>query len=319
MRISVLGAGAFGTALAIALARDGTEITLWSRDISDADAMQSKRQSGKRLPGYNLPDTLKITADRDAFGADVCLLAIPAQKLADFVGGASFNDTAKLIACCKGIDQNSGLGPVATLRSVKPKNTAAILTGPSFAVDIANGMPTAIVLATTDAYAAKQLQTDLTRTTLRLYRSNDVIGAELGGALKNVIAIAAGICIGAGLGDSARASVIARGFAELTRFAVAKGAGVETIQGLSGLGDLVLTCTSDKSRNFRAGVDLGKGTPLDGETTVEGLATAPTVAAEARDLHLDLPLIQAISDVVADKLDISRAIETLLMRPVGTE
>lgn len=319
MSISVLGAGAFGTALAIALARDGTRITLWSRDQSDADTMQATRKSGKRMPGHALPNALRVTSDDTAFDADICLLALPAQKLAGFLNEVDVQASAALIACCKGIDQITGLGPVATIRAAKPANTAAILTGPSFAVDIAQGMPTAIVLATANAHDAERLQADLTRPTLRLYRSTDVIGAELGGALKNVMAIAAGITAGAGLGDSARASVIARGFAELTRFAVAKGAEIETVQGLSGLGDLVLTCTSDKSRNFRTGLDLGEGASLDGTTTVEGLATAPKVASEAKALGLDLPLTQAVADVVQGKLDINRAIETLLMRPVGTE
>lgn len=319
MSISVLGAGAFGTALAIGLARDGTEVTLWARDPEDVLAMQSSRQTGKRLPGHALPDTLTITADIQAFGADICLLAVPAQTLAAFVTQNAFKDTAALIACCKGIDQTSGLGPVATLNTAKPGHTNGILTGPSFAVDIATGMPTAIVLATADLDEAKRLQATLNRPTLRLYRSTDVIGAELGGALKNVLAIAAGITIGAGLGDSARASVISRGFSELSRYAVAKGADIETIQGLSGLGDLILTCTSEKSRNFRAGVSIGKGTTLDDQATVEGLATAPTVAVDARSLGLDLPLIQAVADVIDGKLDIALAIETLLMRPVGTE
>ena len=319
MSISVLGAGAFGTALAIGLARDGSKVALWSRDPEDARAMQSSRQSGKRLPGHALPETLTVTTNDQAFTADICLLAVPAQTLAGFVTESSFKETAALIACCKGIDQTTSFGPVATLSAAKPGLTNGILTGPSFAVDIAKGMPTAIVLATAKLDDAKHLQAALNRPTLRLYRSTDVIGAELGGALKNVLAIAAGITIGAGLGDSARASVISRGFSELSRYAVAKGADIETIQGLSGLGDLILTCTSDKSRNFRAGVSMGKGTPLDHQTTVEGLATAPTVAAEARTLGLDLPLIQAVADVIGGHLDIAQAIETLLMRPVGTE
>ena len=319
MSISVLGAGAFGTALAIALAREGADITLWSRDPDDAKAMQASRQSGKRMPGYSLPDTLNVTVENRAFAADICLLAVPTQKLAEFVSKIKFKDAAALVACCKGIDQTSGMGPVATLSAAKPGHTVGILTGPSFAVDIATGMPTAIVLATTEPGDARRLQNALIRPTLRLYRSTDVIGAELGGALKNVLAIAAGITIGAGLGDSARASVISRGFSELTRYAVAKGADIETIQGLSGLGDLILTCTSDKSRNFQAGFQLGRGMPLDDQTTVEGLATAPTVASDAQTLGLDLPLIQAVADVVGGKLDIREAIGALLMRPVGTE
>lgn len=319
MTISVLGAGAFGTALAISLSRNGSAVMLWSRDHDDARSMQESRMSGHHLPGHLLPNSLTVTTERTAFDNPVCLLAIPAQKLSDFLASHSFAQGAALVACAKGIDKRTGLGPVATIQAALPKATAAILTGPSFAVDIANGLPTAIVLATSSEERAGALQRELTRPALRLYRSTDVIGAELGGALKNVVALAAGIAIGAGLGDSARASVIARGFAELSRFAQAKGARKETIQGLSGLGDLVLTCTSEKSRNFRAGFDLGKGSEADRHVTVEGLATAPTVAREAKAMNLDLPLITAVADVVEGRLDIPNAIETLLARPVGTE
>ena len=319
MTISVLGAGAFGTALAIALARNGSQITLWSRDPGDATSMQATRQSGRRLPGHALPDSLTVTSDSSAFEAPVCLLAIPAQKLGHFLASHEFAQDAALVACAKGIDRQTGLGPVSTIEAARPHATSAILTGPSFAADIAEGLPTAIVLATRSDADATSLQNALTRPALRLYRSTDVVGAELGGALKNVVALAAGIAIGAGLGDSARASVIARGFAELARYASSRGAQTETIQGLSGLGDLVLTCTSEKSRNFQAGVELGKGATLDGEVTVEGLATAPVVARDAKSMNLDLPLITAIADVVEGRLDIPRAIETLLARPVGTE
>lgn len=319
MSISVLGSGAFGTSLAIALAQSGSAVTLWSRDAQQAEQMQTSRQSGARLPGLDLPETLTVTSDNSAFDAKICLLAIPTQKLAEFLTSLPRTPNQALVACCKGVDRKTGLGPVATIVRHHPKATAAILTGPSFAADIARGLPTALVLATANLTDATELQSELTRPTLRLYRSTDVIGAELGGALKNVIAIAAGIAIGARLGDSARASVIARGFSEMGRLAAAKGAETETIQGLSGLGDLVLTCTSDKSRNFTAGIALGQGQKPDPDTTVEGLATAPTVARAAIDLGLDLPLMQAIADVVEGKLDIPRAIETLLSRPVGKE
>ena len=319
MSLTVVGAGAFGTALAIALARDGTKVTLWSRDADDVSLMAASRVSGHRLPGVPLPESLEVSTDRNAFEAAVCLLAIPAQSLSGFLSEVHFNPATALVACAKGIDRTSGLGPVGTIRHASQKNVAGIITGPSFAVDIAQGLPTALVLATTEKSDATTLQAKLTRPNLRLYRSTDVIGAELGGALKNVIAIAAGIAIGAGLGDSARASVIARGFAELSRFATAKGAKIETVQGLSGLGDLVLTCTSPKSRNFAAGVSLGAGNTPEPGKTIEGLSTAQVVADEAQALGLEVPLIQSIADVVEGQLDIPSAIETLLARPVGTE
>ena len=263
MSISVIGAGAFGTALAIALSRDGAEVTLWGRDADDVKQMQEGRKSGRKLPGHALPDSLSVTTEASAFQSDILLLSIPSQALAEFVITHEIPETATLVSCAKGIDRRTGLGTVATLNAARPTATTALLTGPSFAVDIAKGMPTAIVLASAREEDAKALQAELTRPMLRLYRTTDVIGAELGGSLKNVVALAAGIAIGAGLGDSARASVIARGFSELTRYATAKGAQTETVQGLSGLGDLVLTCTSEKSRNFSAGIALGKGVAPD--------------------------------------------------------
>lgn len=319
MRISVLGAGAFGTALAIALARNSAPVTLWGRNHADLETMQESRTSGRKLPGFTLPDSLTLTSGSKAFDTDICLLTVPAQKLANFLTTHPISKAGILVSCAKGIDRKTGLGPVATIKAHFPDATAAVLTGPSFAVDIAQGMPTAIVLATAKNADAHLLQSTLTRQTLRLYRTTDVIGAELGGALKNVVALAAGMAIGAGLGDSARASVMARGFAELSRIALAKSARTETIQGLSGLGDLVLTCTSTKSRNFTAGVALGRGEAPDGHATVEGLATAPTILHEARQLKIEVPLIETVSQVVSGKLDISSAIETLLARPVGTE
>lgn len=318
MSISVLGSGAFGTSLAIALANGGHAVTLWSRNANIANSMQTTRGSGPRLPGHDLPDSLTVTADIGAFEAPICLIAVPMQSLSEFLADLPPGRRA-LIACCKGVDRATGLGPVETIATARPDADAAILTGPSFAADIARGLPTALVLAASDPDVALRLQQVLTRPALRLYRSTDVIGAELGGALKNVIAIAAGIAIGARQGDSARASVIARGFSEMRRFAAAKGAETETIHGLSGLGDLVLTCTSDKSRNFAAGIALGSGEPPAQSVTVEGLATAPAVAREAEVLGLDLPLIRTVTAVVEGKLDIAAAIETLLSRPVGEE
>lgn len=316
MSISVLGSGAFGTALAIAFARDGAEVTLWGRDDADQKRMQTTRRSGQRLPGFDLPDSLTVTSDKGAFDAEDCLLAVPMQKLAAFLANHPQLENKTLVLCCKGIDLKTGLGPIETALARFPDAKVAMLTGPSFAVDIASGLPTALVLATLDEDVGRDLQTRLTRPALRLYRTTDTTGAEMGGALKNVVALAAGIAIGAGLGDSARASVIARGFAEMSRFALAKGARLETIQGLSGLGDLVLTCTSEKSRNFSTGVRLGQGQSIDPNETVEGIATAQAVAATS---DIDLPILRAVAAVTLGELDIETAIKTLLARPVGKE
>jgi glycerol-3-phosphate dehydrogenase (NAD(P)+) len=316
MSISVLGSGAFGTALAIALAQGGAGVTLWGRNAEDQQKMQDTRSSGKRLPGIALPDSLSVTNSNSAFDADVCLLAVPMQRLDVFLAENPTLNAKSLVVCCKGIDLNTGLGAVETAKARVPNAKVAMLTGPSFAVDIARALPTALVLAASEDKVGSELQALLTRPALRLYRTTDVTGAELGGALKNVVALAAGIAIGSGLGDSARASVIARGFAEMSRFALAKGAKLETLQGLSGLGDLVLTCTSEKSRNFSAGILLGKGQSVDPETTVEGIATAQAVAATS---DMDLPLLRAVAEVTLGELDIATAITTLLARPVGKE
>ena len=316
--ISVLGAGAFGTSLAIALSRDGAPVTLWSRNPDEADAMQTTRQSGARLPDVTLPENLSATSDLEAALSDIILLAVPTKALADLLAQLPRSQSA-MVACCKGVDPKTGFGPTQMIKSAHPDMPPAILTGPSFAADISRGLPTALVLASADDAHGAHLQNMLTRPLLRLYRTTDVTGAELGGALKNVVAIAAGIAIGAGLGDSARASVISRGFAELTRYGVAKGAKPETLNGLSGLGDLVLTCTSPKSRNFSAGLTLGQGQRPDPQATIEGMITADAVAREANAKGLDLPLITATAAVINGELDIQSAINTLMSRPVGEE
>ena len=318
-QIAVLGAGAFGTSLALTLSLSGAPVTLWSRDQSSAERMRTSRQSPERLPGFDLPPSLSIESDLTAIKADTLLIAVPMQSLAVFLEAAPDWAGRHLVACCKGIDRKTGLGPVATLARIQDQANPAILTGPSFAADIARGLPTALTLAAHDDTVATELQTHLSRPALRIYRTTDVIGAELGGALKNVIALAAGMAIGAGFGDSARAAVIARGFAEMTRYAMAKGARNETLQGLSGLGDLILTCTSEKSRNFAAGLALGRGQEPDENTTIEGIATAEALAHEAEESDLDLPLTKAIHAVSTGKVGVADAVEALLSRPFKQE
>ncbi len=310
MSVSVLGGGAFGTALAISLAAKGP-VTLWARD---------PRRAGARLPGVALPATIRVTSDLAQARAETVLLAVPAQMLGGFLAdhAARLNGSA-LVSCAKGIDLATGQGPCALIAAACPASVAAVLTGPSFAVDIARGLPTALTLACTDADAGQRLQAQLSTPTLRLYRSTDVAGAELGGALKNVIAIAAGAVMGAGLGDSARAAIITRGFAELTRFAIAHGARAETLAGLSGLGDLVLTCTSDSSRNFRFGQSLGRGAPFDPDITVEGAATARAVAAIAAREAIDMPICTLVAALAQGALTVEKAMEALLSRPLKEE
>lgn len=320
MKIAVAGAGAFGTGLAISLAANGP-VTLWARDSSAAAEMQTSRENTQRLPNHTLPDNITVTSDlAHLFDADTILLAVPAQKIGAWLQEHAVHLSDKrLVACCKGIDQSTLRGPVAQIAAHVPTATSAMLTGPSFAADIANHLPTALTLACDDADEGAYLQACLSTPTLRLYLSQDVIGAELGGALKNVIAIACGVCMGAGFGESARAAVITRGFAEMRRIGKALGADPETLTGLSGFGDLALTCTSDASRNYRFGLSIGAAKDFDQTTTVEGAATAVSVSNLAVNHNLDLPICRVVADLSSGKINPETALATLLSRPLRKE
>ncbi len=320
MSIAVMGAGAFGTALAMTLAQN-SPVTLWAHNSEHARSMQNTRENGTRLPGPKLPDAVRVTADvQDINYATIVLIAVPLQKLRGFISAHSDILAGKtLVACCKGFERNSGLGPVSVIASVLPGTTAAILTGPSFAADIAKGLPTALTLACRNAEAGKLLQNSLSTGVLRLYRTQDTIGAELGGALKNVIAIACGAAMGAGLGESARAAVMTRGFAEMNRLAADMGADPATLSGLSGFGDLTLTCTSPQSRNYRLGVSIGRSEQFDASVTVEGAATAQAVASMADARNLDMPITQSVAALVENRLDVTSAMSSLLARPLKEE
>lgn len=320
MKIVVAGAGAFGTGMAIALASGGADVTLLGRD---AKAMTTARQS-RTLPrpsGCTLPERLDLSSDpaimRDAA---IVLLCVPAQSLAPFLKEHRHNlERPALVACCKGIDLATLTGPTEVIFSTVGGHSPSILTGPSFAADIARGLPTALTLACADPALGRRLQDALSTPTLRLYRSEDPLGAELGGALKNVVAIACGACIGAGLGDSARAALMTRGFSEMQRIAGRLGAQPETLTGLSGLGDLALTCTSDLSRNYRYGMSIGGGTAPAKGTTVEGRHTAKAIAQLARKIDIDLPVMAAVDALVDGRITVGRAMDQLLARPLRAE
>lgn len=320
MSVSVLGSGAFGTALAISLVGNGP-VTLWSRSAEQAKAMQDSRINKSRLPDVTLPDPITVTSDiKTAVANDVLLVSVPMQQLRHALQDHAAVLAGKtLVACCKGIELSSGLGPISVIRETVPDARPALLTGPSFADDIARGLPTALTLACADANLIETLQAELTTANLRLYRTTDVIGAELGGALKNVMAIGCGAAIGAGLGDSARAALMTRGFAEMQRFALMRGAQPETLMGLSGLGDLVLTCSSELSRNYRFGLCLGRNEPFDTTTTVEGVATARAMADIAKAEGLDMPISATVADLSQGAYSVAQAIETLLNRPLKEE
>jgi glycerol-3-phosphate dehydrogenase (NAD(P)+) len=320
MKIVVAGAGAFGTALAIALAQGGKDVTLWARDAQAAAAMTRSRLN-PRLPDRRLPDTLAVTSDADVLAkADIVLFATPAQALRGLLTEqASRVRTASLVACAKGIDLTTLEGPIATFARAVPGATAAVLTGPSFAADIAAGLPTALTLATEKADAGRTLQAALSTQTLRLYTTTDTMGAELGGALKNVIAIACGATIGAGLGDSARAALMTRGFAEMQRVAASFGADPQTLAGLSGLGDLALTCMSAQSRNYRFGLALGKGATPEVGMTVEGVATAAALRRISLEKGLDLPVCATVDSLCNGTVGIAEALSVLMSRPLKAE
>ncbi|TNH38258.1 NAD(P)H-dependent glycerol-3-phosphate dehydrogenase [Paracoccus haeundaensis] len=311
--IGILGAGAFGTALAVALTAN-RPVTLWGRRID-------WQGENPRLPGVAMPDAVTVTQDLDAaLACDTILLALPAQALGSFLDEQGPRLAGKaLVSTAKGIDLQHLTGPSALIAQAAPDAVVAVLTGPSFAADIARGLPTALTLACADGAAAQVLQDRLSTPVLRLYRTTDVTGAELGGALKNVIAIAAGTVIGAGLGDSARAAIITRGFAEMTRLAIHLGARPETLTGLSGLGDLTLTCTSAGSRNFRFGCAIGSGSAWDSATTVEGAATARALALMAARDGLDLPIAAMVARLAEGRVSVEKAMDHLLSRPLKEE
>jgi len=320
MSVGVIGSGAFGTALAISLAGKG-KVHLWARSGEQARLMQGTRENAVRLPGVTLPDSLRVSSDLDAVSSrDILLLALPMQQLRSLLvaHGDVLSDRI-LVACCKGIELDSGLGPVSVISEILPMARVALLTGPSFAHDIARGLPTALTLACTDSELGKSLQQSLTTANLRLYRTTDTIGAELGGALKNVMAIACGAVIGAGLGDSARAAVMTRGYAEMVRMAKALGARPDTLAGLSGFGDLALTCTSDQSRNYRLGLAIGQGKPFDPSITVEGAATARAVAVQSSKMGLDMPITHSVVGLLDQTTTMTGAMAQLLARPLKEE
>ncbi|WP_102223896.1 NAD(P)H-dependent glycerol-3-phosphate dehydrogenase [Acidimangrovimonas sediminis] len=318
--VGIVGAGAFGTALAVALARNGPEVTLWSRDADAVARIAASRQNAARLPGVDLPENVTVTAEiADLPEGAPILLSVPMQQLGGFLAANPGLGRGVLVACCKGIDLTTLEGPATLIGRLAPGAVPAMLTGPSFAADIARGLPTALTLACADAAEGARLQKVLSTPVLRLYRTTDVIGAELGGALKNVIAIAAGMIIGAGLGDSARAALMTRGYAEMARMAAALGGSPETLAGLSGLGDLVLTCTSDQSRNFRFGHALGRGEEFDPSVTVEGAATARAMARLARERGVEMPVTAMIAALLDQRITLEQAAESLLTRPLKEE
>ena len=326
--VAVLGAGAWGTALAVLLSTKGLNTTLWSRSLSQVQDMSARRENIKYLPGIVLPETLTLTADpaEAVVGADFVLSVIPAQHWR--AEGAQFetvlHKNIPILLCMKGIEQGSLLLPHEVTAKILPGRPVALLSGPSFASDVAAGLPTAVTLAAEDAPLAKVLADVVSAPTFRPYHTRDITGVALGGAAKNVLAIACGIVTGAGLGESARAALASRGFAEILRLAQALDARQETLIGLSGLGDLMLTCASPQSRNMAYGLALGEGAdPADllakTGSVVEGAHTAEALIALAHRHDIEMPLAEAVQDVVSKAITVPDAIKLLLARPLKAE
>jgi glycerol-3-phosphate dehydrogenase (NAD(P)+) len=320
----VLGGGAWGTALAQTCARTGRAVTLWEHEPGNAASLETKRES-LFLPRVRLDDGIKVTRDlATAARADAILLVVPAQAMRAVCTALAKVLTAPtpLIACAKGIEHGTHKFMTEIIADCVAVAMPAILSGPSFAADVARGLPTAVTLAASDGKLAGDLAQAIASASFRPYHSTDVRGVEIGGATKNVLAIAAGIVTGRGLGASAAAALTTRGFAELVRFGKAYGAKPETMTGLSGLGDLILTCSSPQSRNFSFGVALGKGEKPDGAAhgkLAEGAFTAPVLLEMAREKNIEMPISVAIAAVLAEKLSVDEAIGSLLTRPIKSE
>jgi glycerol-3-phosphate dehydrogenase (NAD(P)+) len=323
--IAILGAGSWGTALANAIAHKGHVTVLIDRDHDRAHAMSVSRENARFLPGIMLSPNVDVTTETAALSiAAAVLVAVPAQQLR-----ATLQQVAKqipfgtpVIVCAKGIERGTGQFMCDIVAQEVPAAIPCILSGPSFAVDVARGLPTAVILASKDQPLAASLAHDLSSSTLRIYHGSDVRGVEIGGAAKNVLAIACGIVQGRRLGESARAALIARGFAEISRFARVLGARAETLMGLSGLGDTVLTCTSTQSRNYSFGEALGRGvSPMlaAGGKLAEGAFTASALIAQAHSVGVEMPVCEAVDAVVADKMSVDQVIEALMNRPIKPE
>jgi glycerol-3-phosphate dehydrogenase (NAD(P)+) len=322
-RIAVIGAGAWGTALALTCIRAGRNVTLWEPDAATARKLAANRES-PFLPGVRIDERITLAANLpDAAAAPAILLVVPAQavrtvstSLAPLIAA----DTP-VVVCAKGIEQGTEKFMTEVVAECAPSATPAILSGPSFAADVARGLPTAVTLAANDETLAAELARAIGSAGFRPYHSSDVRGVEIGGAAKNVLAIAAGAVAGRGLGASAQAALTTRGFAELVRFGRAYGAKPETMMGLSGLGDLLLTCSSPQSRNFSFGVNLGRGQRPEAihGGLAEGVFTAPVLLAMARERAVDMPIAAAVAALLDGTMSVDQAIESLLTRPLKAE
>jgi glycerol-3-phosphate dehydrogenase (NAD(P)+) len=324
MRVGVVGGGAWGTALAQVAACGGEETLLWAREPEVADGINGRQENVLFLPGVRLSRSLRATADLAELQVCEALLVVTPAQHSRAVLGQLDAAGKPLVLCSKGIEDSTGLLMHEVAREVQPECSLAVLSGPTFAHEVAAGRPAAVTLAAEDQATGERLVRRLARPFFRPYLSDDVAGAEVGGAVKNVLAIACGVVEGRGLGLNARAALISRGFAEMSRFGLAKGARPETLAGLAGLGDLVLTCTSTNSRNFSLGKGIGEGQRAaellsDRRTVAEGAYTAPVLKRAADTLGVDMPIVAAVCALLADEASVDEAMEGLLSRPLRPE
>jgi glycerol-3-phosphate dehydrogenase (NAD(P)+) len=324
MNLGIIGGGAWGTALAQVASAGERETLLWALEPDVVEAVNGRHENPVFLAGVPLNPAIRATSNlTELDGCDAWLIVTPAQHMR-----AVLEDTPRcdkpLILCSKGIEEASGELLHRVARQVCPNAPVAVLSGPTFAHEVAKGLPTAVTLAAEDAALAKQLRDRIAQPTFRIYVSDDVAGAEIGGAVKNVLAIACGVVEGRGLGQNARAALVGRGFAEMTRFGVAFGARRETLAGLSGLGDLVLTCSSTSSRNYSLGLGIGEGRSAaelmaNSKTVAEGAFTAPVLARLARDKGIDMPIVDAVDALITGRANVDQALDALLTRPPRAE
>ena len=323
-KLAVVGGGAWGSALAQVAATGGRETILWALEDDVVAAVNATNENPVYLKGLKLDPAIRATSDFSELGsADAWLVVTPAQHMRSVLERAGSSGTP-LVLCSKGIEERSGKLLHDVAHEVCPRSPVAVLSGPTFAHEVAAGLPTAVTLACEDRVLGEALRARINLPSFRTYCTDDVAGAEVGGAVKNVLAIACGVAEGRGLGQNARAALIARGFAEMTRFGMAMGGRRETLAGLSGLGDLVLTCSSTSSRNFSLGKAIGEGKDpaalmKDRRTVAEGAHTAPVLDRIAKERDIDMPLVDAVATLLSGRVGIGELLETMLSRPPGDE
>jgi glycerol-3-phosphate dehydrogenase (NAD(P)+) len=323
LRVAILGGGAWGTALALTTQRAGHEVRLWARDAATVEAIRERGENTRYLPGIGIDPSIIATSDpvEALHNATHVLVVVPAQQLRGTLAAVAslVPREATIVLCAKGIELISGKLLSAVVDEVVPGHMVAALSGPSFAADVARGLPTAVVIAARDKQRAEGLAGALSSQRFRCYSTDDLAGVEVGGALKNVLAIAAGTVSGAGLGASAQAAMVTRGFVELRRMAASFDARPETVMGLSGLGDLLLSCSTAQSRNFSYGVALGRGEPAADRKLAEGVPTTAIAARIAKERGIDAPIIRATQRLLQGVITVEEAVSGLMTRPLRSE